>query len=305
MRTATVVILLALVLANAYETRAQAPEEAFFNVFEIRVPGGTGTAFTMRVDGRQYLITAKHMVAKLKADGSPESIEISTSAGPHNSPEWKPLQVRIFTCDDPIDIAVLATQEFVGHSRARDFVEAGFGEQSLEPRTDGIPLGDEGYFLGFPFGYTPAEGPVGPLPFSKKATLSLNYWEGKADRMFFDGYNNPGFSGAPVLFRDPKNVRPNRSHFNVAGVVSGFIPQLVNTANWRRVEPHEDLTNVEAWRIKKKADGFTYVLEDTDTVVPLNTGIISAFNIRHAVDLIKAHPIGPLIPEVHVEPMPK
>jgi hypothetical protein len=123
--------------------------------------------------------------------------------------------------------------------------------------------------------------------------------------MLLDGYNNHGFSGAPVLFRDPQDVRPNRSHFYVAGVVSGFIPELVHTANWRRVKPHENLTSIEQWRIKKEDDGFTYVLEDTKTVVPLNTGIITAFNIRHAVDLIKAHPIGPPIPEVQVEPTPK
>jgi hypothetical protein len=60
MRTATLVVFVALLLANATGTRAQAPEGAFFNVFQIRVPGGTGTAFTMCVDGRQYLITAKH-----------------------------------------------------------------------------------------------------------------------------------------------------------------------------------------------------------------------------------------------------
>jgi S1-C subfamily serine protease len=204
MRNTALAGFLVLLLANAYETHAQAPQEAFFNVFQIRVSGATGTAFTMRVDGRQYLITAKHMVGKLKADGSPESIEILTGGGPLKPLEWKPLPARIFPCDDPVDIAVLVTQELVGRSQTRDFVESSFGEQSLEPRPDVHALGQEGYFLGFPFGFAPAEGPVGPLPFSKKATLSLNYWEGKSDRMLFDGYNNPGFSGAPVVFRDPR-----------------------------------------------------------------------------------------------------
>jgi hypothetical protein len=213
--------------------------------------------------------------------------------------------VKIFAAEDPIDIAVLIAEEYWGKTKVRDFVEAGFGEQSLEPQPNVHALGQEAYFIGFPFGFSLTGGPVGPLPFSKRAALSLNYWDAKADKMYFDGYNNPGFSGAPVLFKDPQDVRPNRSHYYVAGVVSGFIPQIVNTAKWRRVRANENIKGVEKWRLEQRPDGFTYILEDTDTVVPLNTGIITAFNIRHAVDLIKAHPIGPKIPEVHLDPMPR
>jgi hypothetical protein len=58
--------------------QAGAPQEAFFNVFQVRGPAGRGTVFTMAVDGRQYFVTAKHMVAGLKTDGSPQTVEVLT-----------------------------------------------------------------------------------------------------------------------------------------------------------------------------------------------------------------------------------
>jgi hypothetical protein len=302
MRLNRLAVLFVAILMVTASSCAQdgAPMEGVYNVFQIKVSGYTGTAFTMAVDGRQYLITAKHMVAKLKNDGSPESIEMLVGDYYNkNNIEWKTEPVRIFACEDPIDIAVIVTEEFYGRTKSRDLSDAIYGELSFEAHPDGHPLGQEAYFMGFPFGAAPTKGPGGPLPFSKRAALSLNYWNGKADTMYFDGYNNHGFSGAPVLFKDPLDTRPNRSHYFVGGVVSGFIPELVKTANWRRSRQNEDVSRIEQWRVEKRADGFTYILEDTDTVVPLNTGIIVAYNIRHAVELIKAHPIGPKIPEVN------
>ena len=287
MRTKAIVRLSLLLLVPVHGTRAQVPVNVLFNVFQIRVPGKTGTAFTMKVEGRQYLITAKHMVHDLRTDGSPQSIEVRKLTESASSLRWERLTVRVFTCDDPVDIAVLVTAELVRQSAA------------LEARPDGMPLGQEGYFLGFPLGYaSPTKGPNSPfpIPFVKRGSLSTIFYSITADEMIFDGYNNPGFSGGPVVYEDRADQNPNRSHFYVAGVVSGFIPELVNAANWRRARPQETLTGIEKWRIQQRQDGHTYVLEDTATVVPLNTGIINAFNIHHAVDLIKAHPIGPLTP---------
>jgi len=289
------VLLVFLFAVPSKGPRAQeVTANVFFNVFQIRVPGATGTAFTMVVDGRQYLITAKHMVRDLKVDGSQESIEIRKIKEPRKSLEWKRLTVRIFACDDPIDIAVLVTPELVRETFA------------LEPTPNHMNLSQEGYFLGFPLGYASATGGSNfpfPFPFTKKGNLSLVSYDDEAERMFFDGYNNHGFSGGPVVYRENIDSK-GHSQFYVAGVISGFIPELAPIASWRPAKTRENLAGIEKWRIEKRDDGRTYVLEDTrpTALVPLNTGIITAFGIKHAVDLIKVHGIGPIISEAAPSP---
>jgi hypothetical protein len=76
MPTRLFVFLTFLLTSLACTTSAQMTELAAKNVFQIKAPSGTGSAFTIKVDGREYLITAKHMVKGLKADGSKQSIEV-------------------------------------------------------------------------------------------------------------------------------------------------------------------------------------------------------------------------------------
>ena len=73
-------------------------------VKKIVVGSVTGTAFTIEVDGRQYLVTAKHVVA-----GQPDANASVRIYRGKNS--FSDLQVDILRCDDPIDIAVLARKE--------------------------------------------------------------------------------------------------------------------------------------------------------------------------------------------------
>jgi hypothetical protein len=283
---ASIVFFLLLAVQH---TPAQVPTNVLFNVFQIKIGENLGTAFEMRVDGRVYLITAKHMVHDLKADGTPEKIEVRKFRELEAILEWKQVIVKIFACDDPVDIAVLVPSEVL-----RDF-------PPLEPMPDDMALGQEGFFLGFPLGIaSPTEGDNAPfpMPFVKRGNLSSIRYDKQADIMYFDGYNNHGFSGGPVVYqdhryRDPSD--PTGTKFYVAGVVTGFIPELAKTANWRRAKPGEHFTGIEEWRIDKRRDGSAYILTDTTTVVPLNTGIIQAFNVHHAVDVIKAHPIGPSV----------
>ena len=52
--------------------------------------------------------------------------------------------------------------------------------------------------------------------------------------------------------------------------------------------------DIEKDRIMKIGEQ-TYRLTDTEDVVALNTGIVKAYNIVQAVDLIKLHPVGAVI----------
>lgn len=128
----------------------------------------------------------------------------------------------------------------------------------------GIVYGQDVYFLGFPYGMTGEIGQMNrdfPLPFVKKAIVScLQTTQKDAQLLFLDGHNNPGFSGGPVVFKEP-----NKNDFKVAGVISGY-------------------------RYNEEP------IYQGDQQVPLayryNTGIIFSYGIKHAVDIIKSTPIG-------------
>ena len=89
--------LLGVLIASALASQAEAQisSNVFRRVLMIRPAGSndSGTGFTLEADGRQYLITAKHVVAGMKAEGTIEFRE---------GEKWLPLPVKIFRCDDPV-----------------------------------------------------------------------------------------------------------------------------------------------------------------------------------------------------------
>ena len=133
---------------------------------------------------------------------------------------------------------------------------------ALKLTTAGLVLAEDIYFLGFPYGLgmeVKTELNAGfPLPLVKKAVVSaLGLEDGP---MLLDGHNNAGFSGGPVTRRGTKEEQ------TVIGVVSGY-----------RYDRHKVLD----------ANG-----NETSHTYDTNTGIIIAHDIRHALAIIAAHPIG-------------
>jgi hypothetical protein len=83
-------------------------------------------------------------------------------------------------------------------------------------------------------------------------------------------------------------------------VISGYQPDYVPILTPREIRP-EEVTPEDrgSGRIMQK-DGHTYRLEEPKEIkderyVMLNTGIVQAWHIRHAVDLIHLHPDGPKV----------
>lgn len=86
---------------------------------------------------------------------------------------------------------------------------------------ENVLVGQDCYFLGFPYFGTLTPKALGlnagfPLPFIKKAVVaSINN-----PNIYFDGHNNPGFSGGPLVFWD---------HFKkiqkIMGIVSAYVTQ--------------------------------------------------------------------------------
>ena len=166
--------------------------------FRIHHDGSTGTCFTIDVQGRRYLITAKHVVDSIRDDAV---VELSYDRG------WLPMPVRLVGHGaGDIDVTVLAPQKLFGAPHA------------LNLTTAGLYLAEDIYFLGFPYGLgmeVKTDLNAGfPLPLVKKAVVSaLGLEDGP---MLLDGHNNAGFSGGPVARRGTKKEQA------VIGVVSGY-----------------------------------------------------------------------------------
>ena len=135
-----------------------------------------------------------------------------------------------------------------------------------------------------------------PLPLVKEALLSgMNSDDsGKVSSMYLDGYNNPGFSGGPVVRRDYSKAELT---YSAVGVISGFVPEIVMVMEPIPIaspEKASDKAKAQGWRIQRKADGSFFEYRDTDHAVPLNTGIVTVCPLRPAIELIRAkHASGP------------
>ncbi len=258
------------------DSTAQVTSNVYTRVLKIQVGENTGSAFTLDVDDRQYLITAKHMVADLKKE---DSIDI------YKGDRWLPLGVKVLKCADPIDIAVLVPEQLLTPSLPLDTIS----------NSHQFVMGQEAYFAGFPFGLHMSGNNLNgdyPLAMVKKGNFSATFAEGGANIIALDGFNNHGFSGGPVVFRD---LSQSNSPLYVVGVISGFRPELSAVMKPEKIKPGDDMSKIERWRIVKLKDGQNAVLRDTDQMVGLNTGIIISYSIQHAIDLIRKNPIGPKI----------
>ena len=204
-----------------------------------------GSSFTIDYENRQYLITAKHIVPAAPKNGILQL---------YHEKEWKNLKVELVGLgDDEIDITVLAPNVRLSPAL------------KLEATADKIIIGQDVFFLGFPYKMWTEVGDINrnlPFPYIKKGILSSSFNdEDGIQRFFIDAINNPGFSGGPIVFS-----APNKIEFKVAAVVSKF-----------KIDFEEILTK----------DG-----EKTEFQCAYNTGFLIGYGIKHAIDLIKQNPIG-------------
>lgn len=165
--------------------------------FRIKCGDSVGTGFTVDVDGKQYLVTARHVV---QAFPTTAGLEI------FGNDAWVPVPaILVGHASDGVDVSVLAPAAVMSLSSLPVAVGSG-----------GVTYGQDVFFLGFPYGVLSSVvfGDSGyPLPLVKKALLSS--FAGVA--FLLDGHNNPGFSGGPVTF-DRGGGIPN----SVAAVISGY-----------------------------------------------------------------------------------
>lgn len=211
-------------------------------VFEVRWQGGTGTAFTSDIQGRQYLVSAKHVFEGI---AEKDQIQIFLDS------EWQSVGVTLIGLSaDDTDVVVLSTDRPIG------------ANHPLSLSKGGVTLSQDVFFVGYPFGMhsiaMAADGEL-HLPLVKKACLS-GYHEERGGRVWIlDGFNNPGFSGGPVITA----TQPGQEM--VFGIVSSY----------RFMEESVSV------------DG-----KPTNATVAANTGIIYAYSAAIAIDLIEKNPNG-------------
>lgn len=219
---------------------------AIQRTIHLRFAGQIATAFFIDVGSRQYLVTAKHVVPDFRGEGA---ISIF-----HDN-DWRDIGARLVGhAPGEADISVLALPYRIAGA---DLV--------LQPDATGLAVGQDVFFLGFPFGLFGEMGAANnhyPLPFAKRATVScFEHNLHGLHRIFLDGNNNPGFSGGPVVF-----CVPGTNNFRVAGVISGY-----------RYEDQPVFHGAELLPLSTRH----------------NTGIIFSYGIGYATSLVQGNPIGP------------
>ena len=171
----------------------------------IKRDNSEGTAFTLDHGGKQYLVTARHVVEGI---ASGERIFVVHGG------QRKPVKIRVVGVGEgDVDVAVLACQQQLSPMHPLE---------PSEPKD--FFYGQQVYFLGFPFGWNSGGEDINhgwPLPFVKAGIISAMSFSTPVDRIYIDAHVNKGFSGGPLVF-SPLG-RQNVLH--VAGVVVGY-PKL-------------------------------------------------------------------------------
>ena len=240
--------------------------------FHIRWKQSTGTAFTIDHNGREYLITARHVVENIN---SGENINI------FHEHQWKNLSVQLVSDGkEDVDIAVMSAP-FALSPRFE-----------LKPSLEGIMTGQQVHFLGYPFGWNAGGEYINngyPMQFVKGGIVSAITKEGenlgKTTKLYIDAHGNKGFSGGPVVYV-PNGWIGNLEAFfkrrftlNVGGIVSYYpTPTLAPVVD-------------EKGRIVTDQNKGEIGIEE-------NPGFVVAIGIEHALELINENPIGFKLPNI-------
>lgn len=230
-----------------------------FNIAAVYPDGKTasGTAFTIEVEGRQYLVSAKHIFS---VGANAPGLKIF-----HNG-AWLELPYkRIEVQPESVDIAVLALEKQIS---------------PLHPitlTTKGMILSEEVFFLGFPLQLQIDARLINngfPIPLVKHGIISFfnansNAYS-KGEPRLIDAMNVPGFSGGPVVqMKDNKNPV-------IYGVISGY-----------RSHAREILQSGKGCTELRNAGKLC-----DDLAFSENTGLTVFYDINYALEAIKKNPIG-------------
>ena len=170
------------------------PAEVWHRVVHVSCGSKLGTGLVLDHENRQYLVTARHVVKSgiepaIRMRGTVLSVGLTALTIP----------------DAAADVAVFRLDQSI--------VPPGL---PLVAGTKDMIFGQDAYFLGFPYGLTFNLGGE-DFPLVKRCTISATNrsFQGR-NVILLDGWNNPGFSGGPVVFR-PLTAEGLQEPMKVAG----------------------------------------------------------------------------------------
>lgn len=237
-RVPRIVSLFALLLFGGLPAVAQdaVPIEILKRTMLIKWGDEAGTAFKTESHLQIYLITARHIV-----QGIPKS---NATLKVWNLNKWEDLHITdvIYPKSEQVDIAILKTEEKI----SAPYEITASGETTF---------GQVVWFLGYPF-YLRTRGSNFEIPFIKRGTMSaIDATNSDAVILYIDGFNNPGFSGGPIVFWSFSDHA-----YRILGVVQGY-----------RNDTAKTLINGRA----------------ADTPILVNSGILLGYSIAHATEAIQ------------------
>jgi hypothetical protein len=260
-------IAIAQPTANIW-TRISMVESAFFR----------GTVFSLDVDKREYWITAKHVLTGAEHPPYGSIKSKSERVKILRGQQWLTTEFAILDPGEDIDIVVLAPSRLLLSNPL----------PSLIPSSNGVVLGGNCQFLGYPYGAGwPIKFDLGTsvwYPYVKHCGVSAM---AQGDKRFWtlDGINNLGFSGGPVTYL----TGPQQQVF---AVVSGYLTEptdVVTSPLSKPPAPPQPPAQRKLSQASTKTEG-----GKTKQLVNVNSGFILAFDIQYAIDAIHKSPIGPL-----------
>lgn len=231
--------VLLLFVCQSVPAQDAVPLEILQRTFFIKVGNEAGTAFAIDHEGKIFLVTARHVVGSLPEEGA--VIQIMRS---NKWEDYKTVRT-LFPAMKDVDIAVLETPEKV----TKEF------EIKPAAENQGPTMGQQLWFLGFPWGLE-SHFKNGELAFIKKGTMSaVDATDPDAIVLYIDGFNNPGFSGGPIVYWD------FAAHvYRICGVVKGYKQDSA----------------------KAMVNGV-----QVDTNILVNSGILVGYSIKHALQAIE------------------
>ena len=238
---------------------------------------GRGTVFSLDVDNREYWITAKHVLTGAEHPPYGSIKNKSEKLKILQGQQWLTVEFSLLDPGEDIDIVVLAPSRLLLSSPL----------PSLTPSSNGVTLGGNCQFLGYPYGggwpIAFDEGKSVWLPYVKHCGVSAmaqgkGFWT-------LDGINNAGFSGGPVTYL----TGPQQQVF---AVVSSYWTEPINVITSPLPKPPAPPTApIPPQRKGSQAKGGAGRAKQT---VNVNSGFIIAFDIQYAIDAIHKNPVGPL-----------
>jgi S1-C subfamily serine protease len=231
-----------LSLALTVVAQEAVPGEILGRTHMIKVGDLQGTGFGVEYKNKLYFVTARHVAAGLPAkDAVIEVMKAGT---------WQKVHTirTLFPPSPDVDIAVFETDEKIPVP------------YSILMSTDveGPTLGQQIWFLGYPWGLGSHTQNGIEIPFIKRGTMSaIDGSNPQAPVIYIDGFNNPGFSGGPIVYWDFK------AHaYRILGVVQGYKEETA----------------------KMMVNGHL-----ADTKLLVNSGILIGYSIKHVTEAIESN----------------